>query len=160
MANIKTFESFDQYDQQYYLLVEKNVPKDKRLWNSCVAWAKRKYDVWPSAYACGAAAKRYKSKGGKWAVESNESIENFDEFNENLRKWFDEKWVDISKTNKDGTHPPCGRKDAHKGAYPKCRKFKVAAIMTDKEKANAVRRKRKAEKEGKKGSKRSPNYSK
>ena len=27
-----------------------------------------------------------------------------------LDRWFKEKWVDISKTNKDGSHPPCGRK--------------------------------------------------
>ena len=45
---------------------EKNVPKNPSLWASCKAWAKSRYDVWPSAYACGAAAKRYKSKGGTW----------------------------------------------------------------------------------------------
>lgn len=48
------------------LITEKNVPKNSELWNQCKSWAKSKYDVWPSAYACGAAAKRYKSKGGKW----------------------------------------------------------------------------------------------
>ena len=25
-----------------------------------------------------------------------------------LGKWFREKWVDISRKNKDGSHPPCG----------------------------------------------------
>ena len=25
-----------------------------------------------------------------------------------LGKWFREKWVDISRTNKVGSHPPCG----------------------------------------------------
>lgn len=44
-----------------------------------------------------------------------------------LDKWFKEKWVDISKTNADGSHPPCGRDDADKGGYPKCRKVRVAA---------------------------------
>ena len=34
-----------------------------------------------------------------------------------LDKWFREKWVDISKTNADGSHPPCGRDDADKGGY-------------------------------------------
>ena len=48
------------------LITEKNVPTNSELWNQCKSWAKSKYDVWPSAYACGAAAKRYKSKGGKW----------------------------------------------------------------------------------------------
>ena len=48
------------------LINEKNVAVNSELWSQCKAWAKAKYDVWPSAYACGAAAKRYKSKGGKW----------------------------------------------------------------------------------------------
>lgn len=76
-----------------------------------------------------------------------------------LDKWFKEKWVDISKTNKDGSHPPCGRKDASKGGYPKCRKVRVAAKMSKTQKKRAVARKRRAESKGKKG-KRSPNYSK
>ena len=77
-----------------------------------------------------------------------------------LDKWFKEKWVDISKTNADGSHPPCGRDDADKGSYPKCRKVRVAARMTDKEKKASTRRKRKVEKEGSKGSGRKPNYAK
>ena len=72
------FEDEDEYDDDYdyieydnseileSLITEKNVAKNSKLWNACKAWAKSKYDVWPSAYACGAAAKRYKSKGGKW----------------------------------------------------------------------------------------------
>lgn len=167
--NIDESEDFDKYichkcgaDLESKYIFEKNVAKDKSLWNSCVAWAKSKYDVWPSAYACGAAAKRYKSKGGKWK-KVNEKIDSFEDFNEGhggLDKWFDEKWVDISKTNKDGSHPPCGRKDADKGGYPKCRKVRVASKMTDKEKTNSVKRKRRVEKNGDKSSKRKPNYSK
>jgi hypothetical protein len=75
-------------------------------------------------------------------------------------KWFKEKWVDISKTNKDGSHPPCGRSDTSKGGYPKCRKAKVAGKMSEKEKKSSVARKRKAEKNGNKGNHRRPNYSK
>jgi hypothetical protein len=44
----------------------KSIPTNPSLWKSCLAWAKRTYDVCPSAYCNGAAAKRYKSKGGKW----------------------------------------------------------------------------------------------
>ena len=66
--DLMTFESFhfnfDSY--QEYIIVEKNIPTNSELWSACKSWAKSKYDVWPSAYACGAAAKRYKSKGGKW----------------------------------------------------------------------------------------------
>ena len=57
---------FIHFDEVYDIILEKNVAIDQTLWKSCVSWAKSKYDVWPSAYACGAAAKRYKSKGGKW----------------------------------------------------------------------------------------------
>jgi len=45
---------------------KKNVPTNPSLWKSCLAWAKSRYKVCPSAYCNGAAAKRYKQKGGKW----------------------------------------------------------------------------------------------
>jgi len=77
-----------------------------------------------------------------------------------LDKWFKEKWVDISKTNPDGTHPPCGREEAGKGGYPKCRKLRVAASMSKKQKKASVARKRRTESRGAKGSGRKPNYSK
>jgi len=66
-----------------------------------------------------------------------------------LGKWFGEKWLDISRKNKDGSHPACGASadsKSRKGgqrAYPKCRKAAVAAKMSKKEKKNAVSRKRK-----------------
>jgi hypothetical protein len=44
----------------------KHKPTNAKLWSSCLAWARTKYKVCPSAYCNGAAAKRYKSKGGKW----------------------------------------------------------------------------------------------
>lgn len=52
----------------------KNEPKDKARWNSCIEQAKKKFDVYPSAYANAWASKCYKSKGGKWK-KANESIE-------------------------------------------------------------------------------------
>lgn len=51
----------------------KNVPNNPSLWAACKAWAKRTFDVYPSAYANGAAAKRYKSKGGTWRKSNTES---------------------------------------------------------------------------------------
>jgi len=66
MNFIKLFEEFNNDDYKLSSILEKNIPTNKSLWAECKAWAKSKYDVWPSAYACGAAAKRYKSKGGKW----------------------------------------------------------------------------------------------
>ena len=45
---------------------KKNKPTNPSLWQQSLSWAKQRYDVCPSAYCNGAAAKRYKSKGGKW----------------------------------------------------------------------------------------------
>jgi len=44
----------------------KNTPTNPKLWAAALAWARSRYDVCPSAYCNGAAAKRYKSKGGGW----------------------------------------------------------------------------------------------
>lgn len=52
----------------------KNKPTNPKLWASCLAWARSKYKVCPSAYCNGAAAKRYKSKGGGWRKSTNESL--------------------------------------------------------------------------------------
>jgi hypothetical protein len=101
----------------------------------------------------------YLWKDGELIEEFNEGKKPYSDTHGGLDKWFKEKWVDISKTNPDGSHPPCGRDDASKGGYPKCRKVKVAARMTKKQKKASVSRKRKVEKEGKKGP-RTPNYSK
>ena len=50
----------------YGVLLEKNSPKDKKKWSACIAQAKQKFDVYPSAYANAWAAKCYKKKGGGW----------------------------------------------------------------------------------------------
>jgi hypothetical protein len=44
----------------------KNTPTNPKLWAAALSWARSRYDVCPSAYCNGAAAKRYKSKGGGW----------------------------------------------------------------------------------------------
>ena len=61
-----------------------------------------------------------------------------------LDTWHKQKWVDISRKKKDGSHPPCGRKKASTSSkgYPKCVPAAKAAKMSDSEKASAVRRKR------------------
>jgi hypothetical protein len=59
-------ESYQSFSEIELIIEGKNKPTNAKLWAACTAWAKSRYDVWPSAYACGAAAKRYKSKGGKW----------------------------------------------------------------------------------------------
>ena len=52
--------------QEIVDLIEKNVPKKPKKWAACKTQAKKKFDVYPSAYANAWAAKCYKKKGGKW----------------------------------------------------------------------------------------------
>lgn len=47
-------------------LLEENKPTNPSLWSRAKSLAKQKFDVYPSAYANGWAAKWYKSKGGSW----------------------------------------------------------------------------------------------
>ena len=56
------------------VLSEKNVPTNPGLWSRAKSAAKSKFDVYPSAYANGWAAKWYKSKGGGWKTEETESV--------------------------------------------------------------------------------------
>ena len=82
-----------------------------------------------------------------------ESIDSGEVLQEDLRRWFKEKWVDVSK-KVDGKHPPCGRKDADGKSYPKCRPSKkisketpkVASSYDKKEKKAMTSQKRRAEK--------------
>lgn len=61
-------------EEKVNLFLEKNCPTDPGKWSASKAAAKRKFDVYPSAYANGWAAKNYKSKGGGWRT-CNESIQ-------------------------------------------------------------------------------------
>ena len=47
-------------------LMEKSCPNDPGKWAASKAAAKKKFKVYPSAYANGWAAKNYKGKGGTW----------------------------------------------------------------------------------------------
>tara|TARA_Y100000004_G_scaffold81070_1_gene91085 strand:+ start:81 stop:1112 length:1032 start_codon:yes stop_codon:yes gene_type:complete len=47
-------------------LIEKNVPTNPSKWAYYKAQAKKKFDVYPSAYANGWAARKYKAAGGGW----------------------------------------------------------------------------------------------
>lgn len=47
-------------------LVEENIPTSPDKWSDCISQAKKKFDVYPSAYANAWAAKCYKKKGGGW----------------------------------------------------------------------------------------------
>ena len=57
---VPTNESYGEIDES------KNCPTDPAKWAASKAKAKAKFDVYPSAYANGFAAKDYKAKGGGW----------------------------------------------------------------------------------------------
>jgi len=113
------------------------------------AAAKQKFDVYPSAYANMYASavcsgkitpggkKKKKKKVYKAATGGG------------LRKWVQEKWVDIGAPKKDGKYQPCGRKSTTKSKrkYPKCVPLAKAKRMSASQKTSAVKRKR-AKKQG------------
>lgn len=49
----------------------KATPKNPKLWAAAKTAAKKKFDVYPSAYANAWAAKEYKKRGGKWGGSDN-----------------------------------------------------------------------------------------
>ena len=73
----KVQENLDKMtiEEKLNLFLEKNCPTDPGKWSASKAAAKSKFDVYPSAYANGWAAKNYKSKGGGWRT-CNEGEEN------------------------------------------------------------------------------------
>jgi hypothetical protein len=56
-------------------LMEKNTPTDPGKWSYYKSQAKKKFDVYPSAYANAWAAKQYKKAGGGWRKGKSESVE-------------------------------------------------------------------------------------
>jgi|TARA_R100000482_G_C5129633_1_gene151057 hypothetical protein len=59
-----------------------------------------------------------------------------------LRKWIDQKWVDIGAPKKKGKYQPCGRSKGSKRKYPKCVPLAKARRMSASQKKSAVTRKR------------------
>jgi len=53
-------------ERQLNLFLEKNVPTQPSKWSYYKSQAKKKFDVYPSAYANAWAAKKYKAAGGSW----------------------------------------------------------------------------------------------
>ncbi len=112
------------------------------------AAAKRKFDVYPSAYANMYASAVCSGKikpGGKKKVKKKKKKKIYRAATGGgLRKWVSEKWVDIGAPKKDGKFQPCGRKNAKKSKrkYPKCVPLAKAKRMTASQKTSAVKRKR------------------
>jgi hypothetical protein len=98
-------------------------PTDKALYNRVKATAKKKFKVWPSAYASGWVVREYKRRGGKYTGKKN--------VREGLARWFAEKWINVCKLPKKVA---CGRPKTSlstwKKRYPYCRPSKRVSRST------------------------------
>ena len=112
------------------------------------AAAKRKFDVYPSAYAnmyASAVCSGKVKPGGKKKTKKKKKLKvKRASTGGGLRKWVDEKWVDIGAPKKNGKFQPCGRKSTKKTKrkYPKCVPLAKAQSMSKSQKTSAVKRKR------------------
>ena len=73
VINIKEEQDLNEVEKKIYefgqkieTLMEENCPTDSGKWSYYKGQAKKKFDVYPSAYANGWAAKQYKAAGGGW----------------------------------------------------------------------------------------------
>lgn len=117
-----------------------NVPTNKKLYEKVKKEAKRKFKVWPSAYASGWLVRTYKQRGGKYkktspkrksrrrrSVKMRYSKKKTSRRKTGLGRWFSEEWIDVCQLPKI---VPCGRKSARNSSrkYPYCRpRYKVTS---------------------------------
>lgn len=102
--------------------------------DACYHKVKRRYKVWPSAYASGALVQCRKKGAANWG-NKNES----QELEEDLRKWFREKWVRFGPDGK--IRGDCAR-GSDKEGKPKCLPQSKAHALGKKGRASAAARKR------------------
>lgn len=130
-------------------------PKDKELYAKTKEKAKKKFKVYPSIYANSWLVSEYKKAYEKKHGEGKEAYTGKKPKDSGLPKWFDEEWIDLSKSNPDKNKwVQCGRPKANqkksdwKKDYPKCYpKSKAKKLWKDggqKAFDDAVKRKRKA----------------
>ena len=99
---------------------------NEKLHAAVKAEAKRKFKVYPSAYANAWMVQEYKQRGGKFRSDA-------------LDTWFKEKWVRMSSTGK--ILGPCGDRTESEGK-PKCLPSAKAQALSTAERRTLVQRKR------------------
>lgn len=103
-------------------------PLDTRLYNKVKEEAKKKFTVWPSAYASGWLTREYKRRGGRYKGNrpkgSRGSKGKRSSSVGGLTRWFAEKWIDVCSPKRRS----CGRPSRGSGSlkswmkkYPYCR---------------------------------------
>ena len=78
---------------------EENEPTNPSLWSKAKSMARSKFDVYPSAYANGWAAKWYKDHGGGWRTKKNEQVQTSTPAD---REWGTDSLVAIYKHDTPG----------------------------------------------------------
>ena len=111
--------------------------RDKALHSRAVASAKRKFKVWPSAYASGYVVQEYKRLYKKKHGSMSGAFRGDD-----LGKWFNESWVRI--TSSGNIAGPCGGR-SNKEGKPKCLPKAKAQSLTTAQRKRLVARKRAAD---------------
>jgi hypothetical protein len=122
-------------------MVSEELMNEKK--DACYYKVKSRYKVWPSAYASGALVKCRKKGADSWGNggKKNESsiLEGIEQVDENLNKWFKEKWVRFGPDGK--IRGDCARGDDSEGK-PKCLPQSKAHSLGKKGRASAASRKR------------------
>ena len=102
-------------------------PKDKELYADIKKKAKKKFKVYPSIYANSWLVSEYKKAYAKKYGEGKEAYTGKKPTDSGIPKWFDEEWIDLSRSNPDKNKwVDCGRPKADqkksdwKKDYPKC----------------------------------------
>lgn len=115
MAQFRDSVQYDDCFEFSHLLVEKNEPTSQALWDKAIRMAKKKFMVYPSAYANAWAAKWYKEQGGGWRAVKEETEDK------PLIKWFDafERLLKQSGGNYSKVSPVEMLKLYYKGVSPK-----------------------------------------
>jgi hypothetical protein len=109
--------------------------------DACYHKVKSRYKVWPSAYASGALVQCRKKGAANWGNKSESiSQEEYDQLDENLKKWFSDKWVRFGPDGK--IRGDCARGSSSEGK-PKCLPQSKAHALGKKGRASAGARKRK-----------------
>lgn len=99
-------------------------PKNRKLYDKVKAEAKKKFKVWPSAYASGWLVKEYKRRGGTYSGKKTAES--------GLSRWFAEKWVDVCTSPRRACGRPTTSLAKWKKNYPYCRPSKRISPKTPK----------------------------
>jgi hypothetical protein len=106
--------------------MSKPIPINKSLYEKVKEEAKRRFKVYPSAYANGWLVKEYKKRGGTYSGKKPKTT--------GLSRWYAEKWINVCELPRIVT---CGRSknkplDIWIREYPYCRPYNKITPKTPK----------------------------